>query len=97
MGSIGVRLSNVNSVTERIPSANRASQSESGDAVRRKKLVQIRAGPSGRHGLCWCSKTGDGVPSDQRGTGIYSTVGSKTLPSPPKIGESFSPAPQAMA
>src|SRR3984893_17915370 len=51
------------------------------------------------HGLCWCSVAGEGAgePSDQRRTGISSTVGSNALPSVPRMGEASSPAPQGTA
>src|SRR5438552_4841536 len=51
------------------------------------------------HGLCWCSVAGDGAgePSDQRRTGISSTVGSNALPSAPMMGEASNPAPQGTA
>src|SRR6185503_8522046 len=51
------------------------------------------------HGLCWCSVAGDsaGEPSDQRRTGINSTVGSNGLPSTPRMDEASSPAAQATA
>jgi len=50
------------------------------------------------HGECWCCASdgggGAGVPSDQRRTGMKSTVGSFGLPSTPRTGEPSRPAPQ---
>src|SRR5262249_44637828 len=54
---------------------------------------------SGAHGLCLCSVDagGPGESSDQRLTGRSSTVGSNGPLSVPRMGEAFSPAPQASA
>src|SRR6185312_134705 len=62
-------------------------------------VAVARSRSRGLQGLCWCSLDGDGAgePSDQRLTGMNNTLGSNELPSAPRMGEAFSPAPQAAA